>query len=261
MSKYISKGDRPSKKGELDNFTSCTTGIESPNTHTMRINSVDGIHAHKSSGRYAYVSFSRYAYKLSPRGRGFKVVSRPAFKGATPRDFDQGLALNSLATTIPPNTAKPVGEFVEVQGGSVPKHPSTWWGACDTLRKAVKARVEIWRIKLTGKAVFRPCPKSDEWVEKVEGITNKLDVYWSRIVCSGGKIPRAIAGRLRLKSGWKDEFLGILLGGKISRPSFKVSDEYWEWRYGRDGCNPDFDEVAEIEWIARMKRVSVTVGI
>jgi hypothetical protein len=171
------------------------------------------------------------------------------------------LGLTPETPTIPPNSANLADEVCHDSVAGSSKHPSTWWGTCDILRKAVKQRVEIWRIKLTGKAVFRPCPKCDEWVEKVERVTKRLDVYWSRIVYSAGKIPRAIAGRLRLKLGWKDEFLGILLGGKISRQSFKVSDEYWRWRYGRDGCNPDFDEVAEVEWIARMKRVSVSIGI
>jgi hypothetical protein len=141
------------------------------------------------------------------------------------------------------------------------RHPSAWWGACSKLKKEVKKRIEIWEIKMRDTLLFRPCPKEDEWLERAERVMKKLDLYWSRIVYSAGEIPRAICGRLRLKSGWKEEAFTAIFGKELTPGFFMNLPEYWKWRYKRDGCRRDEDTLANIEWMYEQSRLKIEVGV
>ena len=238
LSKYISKGDRP-----------------------MRVNEAANNHAHTFPASNAHMDFAGCAYRLSPRGKGFKVIVRKQSSAIVYSEVQYSTVPDSTSHDTTLQCIHTLGGCIQDDAHGSVKHPTTWWGACTKLKKAVKARVEIWRIKLREGVQFRPCPRCDEWLERAGQVMKKVDVYWQRIVCSGGEIPRAITGRVRQKSGWKDKLLETLLGGEISRELFKKSEKYWSWRWQRDGCVPDSDAVAEAEWIAKVKGASVTVGI
>lgn len=130
--------------------------------------------------------------------------------------------------------------------------PSAWWGACNDLKKTVKKRIEVWKTKVKAGVHSSKRPREDEWLEETQNIIGKMSIYWSRVVCSCGQIPRAIAGRLRLNPGWKLAAMKVFLGRKILPNYFKSSQSYWKWRYKRDGCDPLEDTVAENAWMEKI---------
>ena len=136
-------------------------------------------------------------------------------------------------------------------------HPSAWWGCCKDLKKAVKDSIEVWEINIKNHYRFRECPKDDEWLEVAERLVGKLDVYWSKIVESGEGKPRAIAGRLRIKDGWKKEAYDVFFGKKFTAPSFNIEEEYWQWRKARDNCSFHQDKFAEMEWLRKRAGKSI----
>lgn len=187
-------------------------------------------------------------------------MSKYISKGDKPESQDRS---NSGQTVTDPDTGE-ITEIIQADSNGRNErfnHPSSWWGACTRLKKAVKERVETWQIKRLCFGVKRQCPVEDQWLELAESILVNLDTYWQRIVYSGGGIPRAIAGRMRLKSGWKQMFVQTVLGQKILRESFKRSVAYWSWRWKKDRCIPDFDNEAELAWIEKQTAESVYYGI
>lgn len=133
-------------------------------------------------------------------------------------------------------------------------HPSSWYGASLKLRRAVKKRVETWTIKIESGLANPRCPQSQEWLIHAMRIIDKQETYWNRTVYSEGQIPRAIAGRLRLKPGWKEDALAAIFGKKLTRDYFRKTDAYWRWRVKRDGAIPEQHESGEAEWVQKQMK-------
>jgi hypothetical protein len=107
----------------------------------------------------------------------------------------------------------------------VKNFPSSWWGACRELKQDIRREVGLWRRLFQG-PLLRHCPKTDEWLEVAERIASKLEVYWQRTVYSAGEIPRAVAGRMKPKSGWKERAKTLFLGVTTSMKCLNISEQY-----------------------------------
>lgn len=140
-------------------------------------------------------------------------------------------------------------------------HPSSWWGANKELKRQVLDRVETWSRKIQTKAYFSAKTSKDKWLEYAQRIVDKIPTYWNKIVTAGNDFPRAISGRMRLDGSWRESASKHFFGVDITEKAIIRNDDYWRWRYKRDGCNPEQDSLAKSEWIRKHYRASVTYGL
>ncbi len=131
-------------------------------------------------------------------------------------------------------------------------------GASSKLRKAVKERVETWTIKVETGLANPQCPQSQEWLIHAMRIIDKQDTYWKRTVYSEGEIPRAVAARLRLKPGWKEDALAAIFGKKLTRDYYRKTENYWNWRVKCDGAIPGQHDAGEVEWVQKQMKDSIS---